>query len=112
MHKLHVQKVKLMIYKNVKQCGVQQLAYLATEICNKYMQQIKWKVEFLPYKRYNYVNQDSVKDVFLNLSLMTRILGQLPFTKGNQLNLINLINIVDNRIGRTRKSKLSRKIQT
>ena len=74
LHKLQDQKVKLMIFKNVKQCGVQQLAYLATEICNKYMQQIKW---------YNYVNQDSVKDVLLNLSLMTSILGQLPFTKGN-----------------------------
>jgi len=83
MHKLHDQRVKLMIFKNVKQCGVQQFAYLATEICNKYMQQIKWKVKYLPYKGYNYVNQDSVKDVFLNLSLMTSILGQLPFTKGN-----------------------------
>ena len=48
MHKLHDQKVKLMIFKNVKQCGVQQLAYLATEICTKYMQQIKWKVKYLP----------------------------------------------------------------
>ena len=45
-------KVKVMIYKTIKQCRVQQLTYLVTEICSQYMQPIKWKVKYLPYKEY------------------------------------------------------------
>ena len=66
IHKLQDNMVKVTIYKTVKQCCVQ-LAYLVTEICNKYLQLIKSKVKYLPYKVYNYyVKQDSVKDIYLS----------------------------------------------
>ena len=61
-----------MIYKTVKRCRVQQPAYLVTEICSKYMQPIKWKVKYLPYKEYDNYNYYillskiiSIKDIYL-----------------------------------------------
>lgn len=104
-----------MIYKTIKRCRVQQLAYLVTEICSKYMQPVKWKVKYLPYKEYdnynNYITLSTIASKVYTLDVNDMDLMSTAFYK-RVINLINLMNMVANHVGPTCKSKLSRKIQT
>ena len=101
---IHKLQITLMICKPIKQCCVQRLAYLLSEICNKYTLQIKWKGKYLPYKGYNCVKQGSIRDMYLS-HYYDKDLMTTAFYK-RELNLINLMNVMANRVGRTHKSEL------